>query len=200
MKIITTLFILFLFATAFAQEKTDSVRIHFLYGSKPAPGYKKTEQKVFGGKRGGHVTIEVRGVNFGLNPSDRLHIFSHKKHKHGVYDAEPIKSWLRDTAGKKYTTVTIPVTKKQLSVITDTVISYTRRTPYDYAFLGMRCASSLYDVISIGGIVKRHSRCWMVYRIFYVKPLRRRIFKMAEKQGWKVVRQPGKVSRKWEKG
>jgi hypothetical protein len=41
-----------------AQDST-AIKIHFLYGSKPAKEYKDVEQKWFGGMYGGHAGIEI---------------------------------------------------------------------------------------------------------------------------------------------
>jgi hypothetical protein len=46
----------------------------------------------------------------------------------------------------------IPVTAAQKKILDSLAGQYTREPPYDYAFLGMRCASATYDVLQAAGI------------------------------------------------
>ncbi len=45
----------------------------------------------------------------------------------------------------KITTIVIPVTKLQLDKLKEKEQIYFSETPYDYAFIGMRCAAGAYE-------------------------------------------------------
>src|ERR1700741_2237387 len=78
-------FLFLSFEPAIANDSTI-IKVHFLYGSKPAKQYKDSESKWFGGKLGGHVGIEVdsnRILNF--IPQGEFHWFEKKKDPHSRY-------------------------------------------------------------------------------------------------------------------
>ena len=54
------LLIIILYVPGFLPAQ-ELIKIHFLYGSKPAKGYKDSESKAFVGIKGGHVNIEAGG-------------------------------------------------------------------------------------------------------------------------------------------
>lgn len=76
---------------------------------------------------------------------------------------------------------------------------YLEKSPYDYAFFGMRCASAAYDVLGQLEIVKPHSNFSTVCKNFYPKKLRKKLLRLAKHNSWKITRKPGRPSRKWEK-
>jgi len=175
----------------------DSIAVHFLYGSKPAKGC-KDEKKVFGGKKGGHVTIEEENKIIGFQPGGSCHIFGAKKKANGYFRADDKTKWVQDTVTRKYASVIIPLTAEQRSKLKTTIQTYLEKRPYDYAFFGMRCAAATYDILEDAGIVKQRSHFGKWASFFYPQLLRRRILKLAEKNNYVIVKHPGRHTRLWE--
>src|SRR6476620_10924803 len=149
MKRILILF-LFFSAVVFSGQTSENaiLKVHFLYGSKPKWKYRHIEKKDFGGLHGGHVTLQVNGLDYGFERSGRsdsyrIHVFSHGKKykaKFSSVHADTINEKHRD---EKTTTFLIPLTDQQLHELNAIHKSYCEEVPYDYAFFGMRCAASV---------------------------------------------------------
>lgn len=189
-------------AKVYAQSDTvanDSVKIkvHFLYGSKPKKKHKETEKPWFGGIHGGHVSIEAGGYVVGFEPFGSLHIVSKSK-LHSEFVSEPLGEWVLDTATLKYTTIVIPISKTQYDSLLKIHAAYTTSPPYDYAFLGMRCASATYEILGKIGVVDYKPNTKNVAVNFYPKKLRQKLLKLAEQKGYKIIRQEGRTTRIWE--
>ena len=194
--------LLAIFCHLFALAQPDSsyiIKVHFLYGSKPNKGTKGTEMKYFGGKHGGHVSIEVDSVDVGFVPSGGVHIFSQKNNKKAAFADSRTRGLPVYPKGNKTAVFYIPLNRSQYERINAIHRSYLDTTPYDYAFLGMRCASATYDILAQLDLVNRYSRSKTSRKIFYPKILRKKLFVLAKKKGWEVVRQEGRPTRKWEK-
>jgi hypothetical protein len=197
------IFTLLTFQFGFLSAQTDTnkyfIQVHFLYGSKPARGYKKTESRYFGGIHGGHVTIQVDSMDYGFEPAYGFHVFAHRKRFKSDYVDKQLSGPQRYPAGSKAATFIIPITKAQNDSIRKIIASYCVNTPYDYAFFGMRCAASASDILAQIGLQKKRSRFMTVTKVFYPKKLRKRLFRLAKKNRYKVIMQEGRSSRKWEK-
>jgi hypothetical protein len=180
----------------FAQQ---TITVHFLYGSKPAKGYKHEEKKWFGGKKGGHVTIEAGDSIIGFQPRGNCHVFGKKKKANGYFNAKQKEVFIKDTVTLKYTSVIIPLNKDGYSKVKTTLNNYLKKSPYDYAFLGMRCAAATYDILEETGMVKKRTRMGKWVTFFYPQLLRRRILKTAVENNFAVVKTKGRQSRVWEK-
>ncbi len=76
---------------------------------------------------------------------------------------------------------------------------FDKNAPYDYAFLGMRCAASAQDVLGQIGVVKKRKRLKNIYTTFYPKKLRKRLLKQATEKNYKIISHQGRPTRKWEK-
>ncbi len=98
----------------------------------------------------------------------------------------------------KKTVVTIPVTLQQKQLLDSIAVVYTGNTPYDYAFIGMRCSAAAYEILGQLGIVESYSHSKTCRRIFYPRKLRRRMLRLAADNNWTVTRTPGTIRRKWE--
>src|SRR5690606_35883594 len=105
----------------------------------------------------------------------------------------------KDTANMKYTTFIIPVDSLMFAEIYQTNQTYIKRTPYDYAFFGMRCAAATGDILGTHGFIKKRGRFRNTCKFFYPKRLRKKLFKIAEEESWTIVSHCGTVRRKWEK-
>lgn len=184
---------------ASAQDSLITIKIHFLYGSKPAHGHRKTEKRWFGGKHGGHVTLQMGDSIIGFNPFFKYHVFPHKKNRSSAWANQEHSDFVRDSLKHKYTSVEIPVTAEQYLQLKSVADNYLAKTPYDYAFLGMRCAAATYDLLGQIGVVDDYTKFRNTFSNFYPKKLRKKIFKLALEKDFKVTFHKGTYTRKWEK-
>lgn len=193
MKGIFCILFILCFHTLFAQS--DTILIHFLYGSRPAKGYRDTEKKYFGGIKGGHVNIEAKGHVLDFMKGN-CPLFPNKKKPSGGFRLRNSVYW--DTAGSKWATIVVPVSPAQMKMIDSLFHTYSQSTPYDYAIFGMRCAAASYDVLSKAGLFKELPEKKDIGKYFYPKLLRKKLFKWAEKNGYTILKHAGRGSRKWE--
>jgi hypothetical protein len=194
MKPVLILIALFFFNACFAGDSTYTIKINFLYGSRPAKGYHQQESKLFGGIKGGHVNIEAgdRVLDFapGNNP-----LFPNNKKPSGGFSIHNSLYWDGDD---KWKTVIVPVSETQFMELQKIFDSVATRTPYDYAIFGMRCAAASYDVLSKIGLFKEYKNGMNVVTHFYPKLLRKKILKWADKNNYTIISNEGRPSRKWE--
>lgn len=177
-----------------------SITVHFYYGSKPARGYKKTESHYFGGIHGGHVSLQIDSTVFSFVPAGMpVHIFAHRNKRQSTYISDQAASFLNDTDGCKFTSITFPISDSQYTVIQNLKTLYLDSTPYDYAFFGMRCAAAAYDVLGQAGVVKKRNNFTNVCRNFYPKRMRKRLIRRAKREQLQMVQHDGRKSRRWEK-
>lgn len=188
------LFILFLNA-ARANDSTQTIKINFLYGSKPAKGYKQTESKLFGGLKGGHVNIEAGGRVLDFMPGNNP-LFPKNKNPSGGFRLNHTVYWNATT--DKWVTIIVPVTVEQFNLLQELFNSLPSKTPYDYAIFGMRCAAASYDVLTRIGLFKPIPDNKNITRHFYPKLLRKKILAWAVKNNFTILKNEGRSSRKWE--
>jgi hypothetical protein len=167
--------------------------------------YKDTERKWFGGVLGGHVGIEGdsgRILNF-LRQGKKVHWFAKKNNKHSIYKEHDVRSFYAlfrsNPDSVKKAIIYIPVTRQQKQIFDSIAITYLQKTPYDYAFFGMRCGAAAYDILAQVGVLPRYSYGKTYKKIFYPKKLRKRLLKKAAKNNWTIIRHDGSVKRKWER-
>lgn len=174
------------------------IKVHFLYGSKPLRKYKDSEDRVFGGIHGGHSTIQVDDIDYGFEPAtNRVHIFSRKEFKSDFVDKRLNGANLYRKDSKTVTFI-IPINDSQYQEINRIHKSYCDTTPYDYAFFGMRCAAATQDILGQIGVVKKKKRRANIATTFYPKKLRKRLFKLAKKYNYQIIKNEGEQTRKWE--
>lgn len=174
----------------------DTLKLNFLYGSKPAKGFKGSESKVFGGLKGGHVNIEAIGKVLDFMPGKNP-VFPKNSNPSGGFHLNQSVYW--DTIASKWITILIPVSNYQMEQLKAIFDNYSQKTPYDYAIFGMRCAAASYDVLSEIGLVKKIDTTKNVLKNFYPKLFRKRMLKWAKENGFTILYREGKISRKWEK-
>jgi hypothetical protein len=174
------------------------IKVFFYYGSKPAKGFEKIEKREFGGFHGGHVSFGIDTSEVSFHHVNGFHIFPHHSNLRGTYERVSIRDFMKDTASEKYTTFLIPLDSIGYHDLEQTVTRYIAKTPYDYAFFGMRCASAAYDLLSIAKVFKPKSRFGIIWSNFYPRLLRRQCFKLAAQNHFQVIAQPGRKSRIWE--
>lgn len=185
--------LIILFAQSCAGQ--EIIKLNFLYGSKPSRGYKNSEVNHFGGLKGGHVNIEANGRVLDFLPGKCPLFPENKKPTGGFYINSKI-SW--DTASTKWMSIIIPVSPAKMKELDKVLDSFIKKTPYDYAVFGMRCAAATYDVLGKIGLVKKGSKMNTITRNFYPKLLRKRMLKWAIRNNYMVIFHEGRKSRKWE--
>lgn len=183
---------------------TTYLKVHLLYGSKPLKKYKDTEPKWFGGVLGGHVGIEGDSnkiVNF--VPSGTFHLVAKKDNRHSAHTVHSASSFYAILGGEpenaKSAIVYVPVTTQQKQQFDSITAAYLKQTPYDYAFFGMRCGAAAYDILGQLHILTDYSVKKTSRKIFYPKKLRKRLFHLAERNNWRIIKQDGCDRRKWER-
>lgn len=178
---------------------TDTIRVCFLYGSKPKRAFSATEHKDFGGLHGGHVSIQYHDTDYGFEPTGLpVHVFP-RRQRRSAFVKQELYGQARYSHQSKTATFVIPVTLRQLAILDSLHAEYCKKTPYDYAFFGMRCAAATRHLLGQIGVLEPCSKFESVCSNFYPKPLRRRVFKLAAKKGYDVIQTTGKTSRVWEK-
>lgn len=186
---------------AFTQQ---FITVHFLYGSKPAPAYRGEEPKWFGGKRGGHVGLEwTAGHVLSFGPRGKFHVIAHRREFHSAFSDVSVEGCLTALGNRKgnmqTASVQIPVSPAQFQAIDSICNRYLRETPFDYAFMGMRCASATDWVLSRAGLYNSKGYRATLLHTFRPRALRKRLLHMAQVNGWKVSRTEGSKRRIWEK-
>lgn len=179
----------------------NTLIIHFIYGSKPKKEFKNVEEKIPGGLLGGHIFIQCGEYYYGFESINRkkIHLLPGKLFN-SVFTKEHISSLSRNHNHEKMMSIELPVNPSTLSRITASVESYHRETPYDYAVLGMRCASSTYRLLSEAGFFPPASNLKSMILIPYPAVLRKKVLRIAESNCYKIKTQPGSSRRIWEKG
>ncbi|MEP6675106.1 MAG: hypothetical protein ABJA78_08120 [Ferruginibacter sp.] len=193
MKNVLFICLAFSFKVCSAQGDTSFIRVNFLYGSKPAKGFKKTESKRFGGIKGGHVNIEMDGRCLDFGPGGNCHVFPNKKNPNGKFCIHDKLKW--DTLNDKSAYILVPVTKFQKDSLEKIFTSYSSQTPFDYAVFGNRCASASYRVLNYIGLVDKERS---VLSNFYPKLVRKKLYKWAKRNNYYVKKFGGRDSRIWE--
>ncbi|OFY83899.1 MAG: hypothetical protein A3F72_07835 [Bacteroidetes bacterium RIFCSPLOWO2_12_FULL_35_15] len=190
-------FILAFFCTK--SQTSDSlklIRIHIIHGSKPKSA---VEYKTIGGMYGGHVVIETDSCVYGFFfDSKQIHVFPHKRGKAGVYEKENLSDWKRNYKSYKITSIEIPIFLNQYEQLIKQYEEYIQESPHDYAFFGMRCASSCYWVLGTIGVVKKCSKLKSMHKAFHPKAFRKKMQKLSQKNGYVTYIQKGRSTRKWE--
>ncbi|MCE3228904.1 MAG: hypothetical protein K0S32_3455 [Bacteroidetes bacterium] len=186
-----------------ANSDSVDIRVHFLHGSKPKKKYRFEEDRWFGGVLGGHAGIEYEPnkiVNF--QPKSRFHIFHKKGIINSKFSIHDTLSFYEILGGKhnqvKKTIITIRISAKQKLKLDSVVKAYTERSPYDYAFFGMRCGAAAYDILAQIGVVYKYSYGKTWRKIFYPRKLRRKLEWFSKICGHKVRKVEGSTKRIWE--
>ncbi len=190
------------FFIACAQD-TNTIKVQFIYGSKPLRKFRDTEKKWFGGLLGGHAGIEISPGKFlSFEGNDKFHPIDHRYQRHCRYRVLSTNEFWNAMGSSgdsvKKATISIPVNHHQINTLDSLAAAYVRKPPYDYSFFGMRCASATYEVLGQLGLVKPHSYRGTCLRIFYPKQLRKQLMAQAQRKGWTVIKQEGSTRRKWE--
>ncbi|MBI1222848.1 MAG: hypothetical protein GC180_09620 [Bacteroidetes bacterium] len=197
-------FFLLISHTGSLAQDTSWIKVHFIYGSRPKNGCKQ-EPKWFGGIHGGHVGIEYdTGKVIDFAPKGKFHYIERQRCPHSAYSLRSMKAFWHtfkqsDSASLKVMTILVPLDSAQSHRLDSIVKRYPENCPYDYAFLGMRCAAASYDILAEIGVLEPFSRRGTWCRIFYPKLLRKRMIHLAHKKHWMIWKKAGSDCRVWEK-
>ena len=182
----------------------QEVSVHFIHGSKPRPAFQHLEKKWRGGTWGGHVGVEIspdRVIDF--YPTGRVHWAARRRNPNGAFSFRSQQGFWEyfkaPPESLERTTLRIPISQQQKDLLDSLASEYVRQPPYDYAFLGMRCASASCDILMQAGVLKKRSRCYTALQYFYPKKLRKRLLRMAAENGWAVTKSQGSERRKWDR-
>jgi hypothetical protein len=170
--------------------------VHLFHGSKRKKNF-RAEPKELGGKFGGHVTIQIDDRVYGFYYKDikNIHIISHKKNKSCIFQNQSISEWNAIIANKKVTSIIIPATLAEKTILTDFYNKNIENPEYDYSFFGQRCASSCYNLLkSLNKIKGGH----YFFNAFYPGQLRKKLVKEAKKNNYLVYVKEGSETRIWE--
>lgn len=192
-----------LYAINLKSQDSVYLQVHFLYGSKPKYKCRKTEDKWFGGKLGGHVGIGLDSFNIlSFVPNGRFHIFTHARHRHSRFAKHRYTHFYEIMGGtcdsNKKAIVYIPISAQQKMKFDSLKQAYIKNTPYDYAFIGMRCGAVAYDMLACIGVLPVLTRNQMIYKVFYPKKLRKLLFQYAVTHKWIIKTSTGSHCRNWE--
>lgn len=198
--------LVFLFTAAFSPLLAQShIKVHFLYGSKPQKAFRNSEPKWFGGLHGGHVGIEYdsnKVFHFTLKKSFQWlpHSGASGNSQFVVQSVDSFYAHFGHAPKEvKKAVVNVPITPKQYQTLVHTIHSYLSSCPYDYALVGMRCASATAEVLQHIGVLQRKWSAFSCMKYPYPKSLRCTLFHMAQTKGWHCEIHAGTESRKWEK-
>lgn len=149
--------------------------------------------KWFSGLFTGHVGIEFNpGEIVNFFPEGRFHWIANNQHPHARFVIHTPQEFRRlynpDAFHLSIFYFQIPLPQQQM--LEKIIESYTHRPPYDYAFLGMRCASATYEIMARAGILQQASWLFLVFRFFTPGLLKQYLRKQAIFAPNKTIQKP----------
>ena len=173
-------------------NRTLLIKIHFINPRKIDEETKnKHDLKWFTGWLSGHVGIEYsfnRILDFVSQGS--FHWIAQRKKHHSQFNIRTRTEFLglfgQDHENTHGITITIPVSFSRQQKLATTARKYVYKSPYDYAFVGMRCASATYEILARAGILKPFSLNATAF--LFPSPLFLKIYllRIAHKKHWKA--------------
>lgn len=196
----TLLLLIALCIAQFAFGKHELI-VRIAHGSRPHPQHRDTQKHWLGGMYGGHVVIQLDSFAYGFNfRSKRVHIFPRMKESRqaGVFEKDFAPLVVQGWAQMKTTTVYVPLSDSEYVAMKSRLEALHADVPFDYAFLGMRCASTAYMLLSETGVFEPAGKLKSMRRAFHPRALRRKLIRAAAAQKLRVEVQPGNPHRIWE--
>ncbi len=175
--------------------------VRIAHGSKPHPQHRDTEKHWLGGMYGGHVVIELDSFAYGFNFRSRhVHIFPRKNEsrRKGVFEKDDAVALMNGWQELKVTSVFVPLSDSDYTALKQTMEKLHAQPNFDYAFFGMRCASTAYMLLSKVGVFEPSGKLKSMRKAFHPKALRKRLLRSARKNNYRVVVQQGSQHRIWE--
>ncbi|MGL5891073.1 MAG: hypothetical protein ACRC3B_14385, partial [Bacteroidia bacterium] len=175
--------------------------VRIAHGSKPHPQHRDTEKHWLGGMYGGHVVIELDSFAYGFNfRSQRVHIFPRKNEsrRKGVFEKDDAAALMYGWKNLTVTSVVVPHNDSDYKALRETLENLHTHPNFDYAFFGMRCASTAYMLLSKVGVFAPAGKLKSMRNAFHPKALRKRLIKSAQKNNYRIAVQQGSAHRIWE--
>lgn len=172
----------------------DSIKLLFVYGSRPI---EKHEDAWFGGIHGGHVSVSYLEGYVSFVPNDDVQIFR-KNTINSKFTIEYGDQFVFDTSDSRYLIISIPTDSANRSQLDSVIRRYLNKSPYPYAFFGMRCASAAADLLQVSSILPATNASSLWRQYFYPRKLRRQLIKLARQNAWPMIYRSGRTSRRWE--
>lgn len=183
-------------------EKIKKTILHFLHGSVSKKRYKHDEYSIRGGLLGGHIYIQINSHIYSFEPryNDDFHIFPRKNPYAFNSNLKKIKyeDWINHIESKKMTSIEIPLNEAMHSYLKNLLKQYKLKTPFDYAFFGMRCASFTHYLLSKINIFSSTGWLQSIVLFPYPRKLRKELIKKAKLNSWKIYKISGSGTRTWE--
>jgi hypothetical protein len=197
----TTLVILLSIVWLFSGAQTEYIKVHFKHGSVRRKEFKNTEYIELGGRLGGHVLVEIGDEVYDFAFTNyRFHLFPMKKHCIGQFSVMSIEQFQNHYQDQRVTSFIIPAADSNIEKLRTLYQNNINKCPYDYAVFGMRCTASAWEMIGSAHILPSIPHRKAVYGAFYPRQWRKKLYRMARAQHWKIEYQEGTTRRKWEGG
>lgn len=177
------------------KKSQHTITVRIWHGSIRKWAARKQKPEL-GGLFGGHVAVEIDEFVYGFFYKDKkqIHVFSNNANKNCEFQKQSLQEWNEIVADKKETLISFSVTKSDIDFLLDFYNANLISPCYDYSFFGMRCASSLYNLLKEREIIPGSN---YVLNAFYPAQLRKKLVKEAGKQGGQIVVKEGAPDRIW---
>ena len=183
-----------------AKRESDWVTLHCIHGSLPKQWWKEKSMRL-GGLLWGHVEIQIDDKVYGFEYVDKknVHIFPRKKSKYNAkFTLKTLAERQTETQDEKITSVTFSTSSEQKYLLTEIYTRYLRCSPYDYAFLGTRCALSACEILQEVAILPHRPHWYNVLLAFSPSLWRKQLCTYAKKHHLLIERQKGSPLKIWE--
>jgi len=176
----------------------DTISVLFTHGSINKSNCNDINKRL-GGLLGGHVEVKIDSIIYGfdIKNKDNIHLFP-KTSFNSKFSKLSYDEWIDKNKFEKITIIEFPVNCKTKQEITNIYNNYFNMTPYDYAFFGHRCTSSVYDILSKAKYFKKRNTVLCIIFNFYPRLLRFRLLYLAKKEGFKIKKFKGIDCKFWE--
>jgi hypothetical protein len=184
----------------FEKDKLDyntKIIVHFIHGSVPQDDC-SYQKKRLGGYLGGHIEIEVNNFVYGFLYNTLPINYVPNSQYNSKFEKRSLKVWNDLIFNDKVTSIEILTTTKQKNELDILLNKHLNKVPYDYSFLGQRCASSTAEILSDVGIINKFSNQESIIAFYYPKLLRRTLTKYAEKNNHEIRTKKGIECQNWE--
>ena len=181
---------------------TKKINVHFFHGYVIKKPFRNTEEPIRGGFLGGHVYFQLKNHVYGFEPinNDKFHVVPriHPKRFNSNLKKEHVNDWLRFYEQYKFTSIEVLVSQTRFIYLKNILKKYKILPPYDYALLGVRCASFTHYLLTKCGVCRSAGIIDSIIRFPYPRKLRFNLLRKALKQGWRISETTGTNTRIWE--